>query len=1098
VSRPDLQAGGPGRKPRRAPPGPARVSPIAGLILLLIAAIIAGAGWVYADRDAKHHRADVFRQLLAVADSKATELAQWRDERMGDASLFQGNAPFADLMKRFIDKPKDAEARRLLLAWLANVQTHYVYEQVSLFDAVGVERLTVPEGRPPMSSAIATRAPEVLRSAETAFEDFYPDESAGRARLSVLVPILDREESPIGLVVFKIDPEGYLHPMLRRSPTLAQTARTLLIRRDDGDALLLNDLKLSGHEPLTLRVPLENRGDVAVRAVLGEQGIVEGTNHQGTPVIAALAPVPRSPWFVVTQIHTDEVNAPLRQRWWMVLLLVGGLIAAVGAGAFAAFREQRLRDFKERLKAEEERAWLHYVVARSLNEVYAFDPETLRFRFANRGACLNLGYTAEELASLTPADLKPEFTEHAFRAMLMPLRGAERSTHVFETVHRRKDGSTYPVEVHLQLVDSREGAVFLAIVNDITDRRRAEARIGRLNRINAVLSDVNEAIVRIRDPQDLFAESCRIAVDTGGFKMAWVGVLNPEKNLVRPVAHAGVAGSYLDKLQIDVGGDPRGLGPTGIAYLEGRHDVCNDIETDPRMAPWREDALALGYRASAAFPLRVEGRTVAMLNLYSAEAGSFDQEELRLLGETAADLSFALELEKADKARQSLATAIEQAPVSVVITDASGLIDYVNPAFTSVTGYSHEEARGATPRLLKSGLQEPRFYEELWGTILAGENWRGEIINRRRDGTRYTQDTTIAPVRSAAGKVTHFVAISQDVTERKRTEAALQRSEERYRALFDRNLAGVYRTALEGTMLECNEAFARIFGHASREAAARDLAQSRYHSPDERSRFVARLLEDGVVLNHEFEGRHLSGRQLWLLENAHLVPADAPGEGRVIEGTLVDITERKLAEQALLGTVREKEALLKEVHHRVKNNLQVITSLLRLESNRIDHPATREVLRNMQNRILSMALLHESLYRSSDFAQVDLAGYLRQLTVQLTRSMAIGPGHVELDLDQAIPCGLIVNELVSNSLKHGFADGRPGDVWIELQALAEGTLRLRVKDNGAGFPADFESKRAKSLGLQLVADLAGQLRGRLEVGPGPGSLFEVTFTPNKK
>ena len=216
-----------------------------------------------------------------------------------------------------------------------------------------------------------------------------------------------------------------------------------------------------------------------------------------------------------------------------------------------------------------------------------------------------------------------------------------------------------------------------------------------------------------------------------------------------------------------------------------------------------------------------------------------------------------------------------------------------------------------------------------------------------------------------------------------------------------------------------------------------------------------------------------------------------------------DITERKTVDAALNASLREKEALLKEVHHRVKNNLQVITSLLRLEAGRSSQPDTKSVLADMQGRIQSMALLHEALYRSGSFATVDLGAYLRKISTQEARVLASRAGHVALrldvrsvfvDMDQAIPCGLLVNELVSNCFKHGFPGGRSGEVLIELHELADGTqLRLRVSDTGVGLPSDFDARRSTSLGLQLAGDLAVQLGGHLDIGPGPAAVFSVTF-----
>ena len=219
-----------------------------------------------------------------------------------------------------------------------------------------------------------------------------------------------------------------------------------------------------------------------------------------------------------------------------------------------------------------------------------------------------------------------------------------------------------------------------------------------------------------------------------------------------------------------------------------------------------------------------------------------------------------------------------------------------------------------------------------------------------------------------------------------------------------------------------------------------------------------------------------------------------------------ELTERKIAEASLQASLLEKEALLKEVHHRVKNNLQVITSLLRLEAGRQQQPDTIAVLKDMQGRIHSMALLHESLYRSGVFAAADLGLYLQQLTSQSLRTLSDKPGLIQLrldlanisvGLDQAIPCGLLVNELISNCIKHAFPNGHTGEIKVELQPVAGNAhVRLCVSDDGVGLPADFESRRAQSLGLQLVSGLAQQLGSKLEIGSGPKAVFTVVFAVN--
>lgn len=237
------------------------------------------------------------------------------------------------------------------------------------------------------------------------------------------------------------------------------------------------------------------------------------------------------------------------------------------------------------------------------------------------------------------------------------------------------------------------------------------------------------------------------------------------------------------------------------------------------------------------------------------------------------------------------------------------------------------------------------------------------------------------------------------------------------------------------------------------------------------------------------------------VEERWQVSWDADGKPTRAIGTCQDVTERHARDEALRTSLSEKEALLREVHHRVKNNLQVITSFLRLEAGRTRSDDAERVLKDMQGRIHSMALLHETIYRTNNFRRVDLAAYLNQLAVHLFRSQNANPSEVrlilnltpvELELDQAIPCGLIVNELLANTLKHGFRDGAAGEARLSVAVDANMVL-LEVTDTGAGLAADFEVRRTKSLGLQIVGDLTRQLQGEFRIGPGPAASFTATF-----
>jgi PAS domain S-box-containing protein len=237
-------------------------------------------------------------------------------------------------------------------------------------------------------------------------------------------------------------------------------------------------------------------------------------------------------------------------------------------------------------------------------------------------------------------------------------------------------------------------------------------------------------------------------------------------------------------------------------------------------------------------------------------------------------------------------------------------------------------------------------------------------------------------------------------------------------------------------------------------------------------------------------------------------PAEASISKVEVEGQnmytviLRDVSERVAADEKIKASLREKEALLKEIHHRVKNNLQVVSSLLGLQSRSATDEHTRKLFQESQDRIHSMALLHESLYQSSNLSRIDFPDYIRQLASHLFHSYGVAAERIHLrsnldalslSLDAAVPCGLIINELISNSLKYAFPDGRIGEVVVELTEYSDGKARLVVSDNGVGLRSDIDWSTARSLGLRLVRTLADQLGATLEIKSSAGTSVELTF-----
>ena len=340
------------------------------------------------------------------------------------------------------------------------------------------------------------------------------------------------------------------------------------------------------------------------------------------------------------------------------------------------------------------------------------------------------------------------------------------------------------------------------VARDVTEQREIEAALTRVNRVQRTLSAANKALVRADEEGSLLESICRAVIDEGGFRFAWVGYCeDDEAGTIRPVAHAGYEAGYLDEIAVTWHDTDHGRGPTGVAARERRPAINRETAVDPAMTPWVDAALTRGYASSAGFPLGRGDEVFGVLSIYSAEPDAFGPEEVALLEELAADLSYGVNAlgarsagAAAEAARRRLAIAIEQSPESVVITDAAGRIEYVNPGFERVTGYAAADAIGQNPRLLQSGSQNRAFYEAMWHTLIDGRPWVGDFVNRRKDGSLFTEEAVISPVHDAAGTVAGYVAVKRDVTA-ERSAQAREQTRARERAQIAQALAALHPQA---------------------------------------------------------------------------------------------------------------------------------------------------------------------------------------------------------------------------------------------------------------------------------------------------------------
>ena len=365
-----------------------------------------------------------------------------------------------------------------------------------------------------------------------------------------------------------------------------------------------------------------------------------------------------------------------------------------------------------------------------------------------------------------------------------------------------------------------------------------------------------------------------------------------------------------------------------------------------------------------------------------------------------------------------------------------------------------------------------------------------------------------APAGASVAAPEAFAFLLTDITARKQAQAALQHSESMLKEAQATAQLGSFHWDAQTQGVTWSDQLFRIYGRDPDQFVPSFQAYLDAVHPQDLVR-VRQRLQDAIDTRTEFAHDYRlvlpDGRLRWVHARGRPV-IDASGAWSGLQGTCQDITARKEGEQALEATVRDKEALLRELHHRVKNNLQLVSSLLRLERERSSPRDAQDMLGGMQGRIRSMALLHEYLHRPGLFASVDLGAYLRELARQAFQAQVTRPEDIRLELDleplqlsmdQALPAGLLVNELLCNSLKHGFPGQHRGLVRVGLHPGADSRRWcLEVSDTGVGLPQDFDQRRQGTLGLQLAGDLADQMGGMLDIRQeAAGSRFTVAFEP---
>lgn len=443
----------------------------------------------------------------------------------------------------------------------------------------------------------------------------------------------------------------------------------------------------------------------------------------------------------------------------------------------------------------------------------------------------------------------------------------------------------------------------------------------------------------------------------------------------------------------------------------------------------------------------------------------------------------------------------------VAILSPNGVLIDANRAPLEAAGIALEDVLGKRFWDCIWWNYSPAIQAQLRDAVIragAGETVRYDVSVRTVGDTRIIIDFMIAPLLGKEGEVTHLVASANDISERKSRETDLILSEKRFRRVFDSTADGLVMINENGEILLANSSMANMFGYTLSElygCTVEDLipAHKREQHQQDRMEYQAQPIPRAMAAMRELMASRKDGSE-FPVEIA-LTPLQFP-EGTRVLATVVDISVQKQIQASLIKALKEKTSLLNEVHHRVKNNLQVVSSLLNLQANSLPDDMAEYFLES-QSRVKAMALMHQQLYEHKTYESIGAAKYISELVALIQRSYSGTSGHVEtrvlqpdteiyLSMDQALPFGLLLNELLTNAMKHAFKGQAGGDITISLQT-AESMTTVIVEDNGIGVPEDIELGNTSSLGFQLIPGLVDQLEGSIALIRGQGTRYEICF-----
>jgi len=692
------------------------------------------------------------------------------------------------------------------------------------------------------------------------------------------------------------------------------------------------------------------------------------------------------------------------------------------------------------------------------NPVLIYATGSLRILKANQAFYAKYGYDQKKIDQITIRALHPAYDKKKLEEVLENLNeeGVNESGVVR---HQAKDGKVFYVKVNSHEYDYNETDARMVIIHDFTERVKAERKAQKaFDELNHHVNNSPLAMIKWDADFHIIKWSKR-AEEITGYK----------KNTV--------------------------LGRSPHHFRFYSEEDLNIVEVNMQL-------LISGSKDKTKFETKMyrEGGGLVDLSVHASVLREDD-------GSLISVLTFIEDITEQKKTELRYQRLFENANDGIFIMDAYKFVE-CNDEICNIFGCEKNAILGTTPfnfspEYQPDGRRSKEKARKKFDKAFEGHPQIFEWKHLKLDGTPIEVEVSLNRLELA--DEVYVQAIVRDLTEQKKAQEKLRKSEQLFRKLFLKAPGAMIMVDKENRVKMVNQSFEELFGYSQKELLGQDIdqvivAEKEIHSVP---RMPGKDFKEGKF--YEDVTRYTKdGRKLDLLLGA--IPVYLDDEPIAGFGIYVDITEQKKYERKLKQSLEEKRVLLEEIHHRVKNNLAIISGLLQLQSFETNDEKTKNVLNDSQLRIQSIAIVHEMLYQSENFIDISFEEYVKKLLNTVKRTLPFDHQHIDieidtanvsLDINQAIPCAILINELVTNSFKHAFEGRESGAIWIDMRET-EDQIIVEVKDNGVGLPDGYSLENQTSIGMNLIQTLTKQLDGNLEIESKKGSCFRVTFCKTKR